>query len=84
MPRLDMVAVDIESSLMHVAQQMVDGGHSRLPVFEESIDHIYESRWRLVGTQEGEGFGHRQRTISINPRRIPSAILLLQPGSALR
>jgi len=39
-PRLDMVAVDIESSLMHVAQQMVEGGHSRLPVFEESIDHI--------------------------------------------
>ena len=25
---------------MHVAQQMVEGGHSRLPVFEESIDHI--------------------------------------------
>jgi CBS domain containing-hemolysin-like protein len=39
-PRLDMVAVDIESSLKHVAQQMVEGGHSRLPVFEESIDHI--------------------------------------------
>jgi len=39
-PRLDMVAVDIESSLMHVAQQMVEGGHSRLPVFEESIDHV--------------------------------------------
>ena len=39
-PRLDMVAVDIESSLMYVAEQMVKGGHSRLPVFEESIDHI--------------------------------------------
>ncbi len=39
-PRLDMVAVNIESSLKHVAQQMVEGGHSRLPVFEESIDHI--------------------------------------------
>lgn len=39
-PRLDMVAVDIDSSVMHVAEQMVDGGHSRLPVFEESVDHI--------------------------------------------
>ena len=39
-PRLDMVAVDIESSLKHVAQQMVESGHSRLPVFEESIDHL--------------------------------------------
>jgi len=39
-PRLDMVAVDIESSLKHVAHEMVESGHSRLPVFEESIDHI--------------------------------------------
>ena len=39
-PRLDMVAVDIESSLVHVADQMVGGGHSRTPVFDESIDHI--------------------------------------------
>lgn len=39
-PRLDMVAVGIDSSLVFVAEQMVQGGHSRIPVFEESIDHI--------------------------------------------
>ena len=39
-PRLDMVAVGIDSSLIFVAEQMVQGGHSRIPVFEESIDHI--------------------------------------------
>ena len=39
-PRLDMVAVEIDSSLVHVAEEMVKGGHSRLPVFEESVDHI--------------------------------------------
>lgn len=39
-PRLDMVAVEIDSSLIHVAEQIVQGGHSRIPVFEESVDHI--------------------------------------------
>ena len=39
-PRLDMVAVGIDSSLIFVAEQMVQGGHSRIPVFEKSIDHI--------------------------------------------
>ena len=39
-PRLAMVAVGIDSSLIFVAEQMVQGGHSRIPVFEESIDHI--------------------------------------------
>ena len=39
-PRLDMVAVGIDSLLIFVAEQMVQGGHSRIPVFEESIDHI--------------------------------------------
>jgi len=39
-PRLDMVAVDVDSSLIYVAEQMVQGGHSRIPVFEDSVDHI--------------------------------------------
>lgn len=39
-PRVDMVAVDVDSSLNQVAEQMVDGGHSRIPVFDESVDEI--------------------------------------------
>ena len=39
-PRLDMVAVDADSSLVQVSQNMVQGGHSRLPVYEETIDRI--------------------------------------------
>ena len=39
-PRLDMMAVECSSSLVQVAEQMTQGGHSRLPVYEESIDHI--------------------------------------------
>ena len=39
-PRLDMVAVDDKSSLTHVADQMVQSGHSRVPVYEDTIDHV--------------------------------------------
>ena len=40
MPRLDMVTVDVTSTLAEVAESMSQNGHSRLPVFEESIDSI--------------------------------------------
>lgn len=39
-PRLDVVAVDSDSSLVQVIDQMIKGGHSRLPVYEETIDRI--------------------------------------------
>jgi len=39
-PRLDMNAVEVSSTLVQVAEMMVQGGHSRLPVFEDNIDHI--------------------------------------------
>jgi CBS domain containing-hemolysin-like protein len=40
MPRLDMVTVDIMSTLPEVAVSMSQNGHSRLPVYEENIDSI--------------------------------------------
>ena len=39
-PRLDMMAVECSSSLVQVAEKMAQGGHSRIPVYEESIDRI--------------------------------------------
>lgn len=39
-PRLDMMAMECNSSLVQVAEQMAQGGHSRIPVYEESLDHI--------------------------------------------
>ncbi len=39
-PRVDMVAVDINSSLAQVAALMGEKGHSRLPVFSQTIDAI--------------------------------------------
>jgi len=39
-PRLDMVTIDVTSTLSDVAVSMSQNGHSRLPVIEESIDSI--------------------------------------------
>ncbi len=39
-PRLDMVAVDTECTIQQVAEAMVNGGHSRLPVYEQTEDRI--------------------------------------------
>ena len=39
-PRLDMDVVEAESPLEVVAETMVSRGHSRLPVYEETIDKI--------------------------------------------
>ncbi len=39
-PRVDMIAIESDSSLLEVAEKMFQGGHSRIPVYEESIDHI--------------------------------------------
>ena len=39
-PRMDIVAVDMTSSLNEVATMMVEQGHSKLPVYKETIDEI--------------------------------------------
>ncbi len=39
-PRLDMVAVDAETTIEGVAEKFIESGHSRMPVFEETLDQI--------------------------------------------
>jgi len=39
-PRIDMVAVNIHMQLDEAASVIVDAGHSRIPVFDESIDKV--------------------------------------------
>ena len=39
-PRGDMVAVDIGTSIAELADQMIKGGHSRIPVFRGDTDHV--------------------------------------------
>lgn len=39
-PRTDVAAIDVEDSLPDVLKLAVENGYSRLPVYEEDIDHI--------------------------------------------
>ena len=39
-PRLDMLAVAADDSLVQVSKLMINSGHSRLPVYEDTTDNI--------------------------------------------
>lgn len=39
-PRLDVVALDVDTPINDVLDLIIKKGHSRIPVYEESIDHI--------------------------------------------
>ena len=39
-PRIDIVAVVVDDSINDVLRLIIDGGHSRIPAYEESIDNI--------------------------------------------
>ena len=39
-PRIDAIVVDVEDTLSEALRLAVDNGYSRLPVYEEDIDHI--------------------------------------------
>ncbi len=39
-PRIDMVAIDVETSFQDALNTIISAGHSRIPVYEEHIDHI--------------------------------------------
>ena len=39
-PRIDVVGLDIDAPLDEALRTIVGAGHSRIPVYEESIDHI--------------------------------------------
>jgi putative hemolysin len=39
-PRIDVVALEINTPLLEALNTIVEAGHSRIPVFEESIDHV--------------------------------------------
>jgi magnesium and cobalt transporter len=39
-PRIDLVCAPVESSLDTLADRFIESGHSRVPVYEGSVDHI--------------------------------------------
>jgi magnesium and cobalt exporter, CNNM family len=61
-PRLDIAALDIETPLAEALNEFVQSGHSRLPVYEETIDNIKGllyakdllNVWRGGGSTQGQ------------------------------
>jgi putative hemolysin len=39
-PRIDMICAPVESTLDTLAERFIESGHSRIPVYEDSIDHV--------------------------------------------
>jgi putative hemolysin len=39
-PRIDIIAIDVSDNLINLVNIAIDGGHSRIPVYEETIDNI--------------------------------------------
>ncbi|MCF7793135.1 MAG: hemolysin family protein [Candidatus Cloacimonetes bacterium] len=39
-PRVDIVSVEISETLTSVRESIIDSGHSKIPIYEESIDNI--------------------------------------------
>ncbi len=39
-PRIDMLALDVETSISDALKALVDSGHSRVPIYEGTIDNI--------------------------------------------
>jgi CBS domain containing-hemolysin-like protein len=61
-PRIDIVALDVAMSRDELVPAIIDAGHSRIPVYERSIDRIIgtlHTQDLLVKVLEGEDFSIR-------------------------
>jgi len=72
-PRTDMVCVPAETSLLETARVSEETGYSRLPVYEESVDHIVGIVYAkdMVVALEGDGSG----LTAIDIARKPAAVV---------
>ncbi len=68
-PRIDIVAVEVETPLSEVAGKMLERGHSRLPVYEETIDHVL-----------GVVYSRDLLQFLVAPEEHPSLISVIRPA----
>lgn len=63
-PRIDIVALDMHTPLEEARRLIIEAGHSRIPVYEESLDHIrgmlYAKDLLEVWHEGGEDFDMRR------------------------
>ncbi len=64
-PRIDMVALDVSTPLRDATATAIESGHSRIPVFEDTVDHIvgilYAKDLLTVFHQQDQAGGSDQR-----------------------
>ena len=73
-PRVDLVAVDIADGMAAIEKAFQESGYSRLPVYEDSIDHI-------VGILHEKDFYTQRATKGV--REMMSQPLCVMPGTQL-
>jgi CBS domain containing-hemolysin-like protein len=70
-PRTDIIAISADASLEQAGQTIEQAGHSRIPVYEESLDRIVGVLYAkdLIGLNNGEPFDVRRlmRTVPYVP-----------------
>ncbi|MGH7460668.1 MAG: hemolysin family protein [Longimicrobiales bacterium] len=86
-PRQDIKALEVNSDLAEVMHFLIEEGHSRVPVYEEELDHIVgvllakDMLPYLVGSQ-GQGFSLRE--VMREPFFVPDTKLLGELMTELR
>jgi putative hemolysin len=81
-PRLDVVALKIDTPLEEVVHTVLDAGHSRIPVYDDNIDHIRgllyaKDLLKLWGRGDnGDALGHLLRPAYFVPEGKPAMDLL--------
>ncbi len=72
-PRIDIVGLDGEDNVNEALRLIIDGGHSRIPVYEDSIDNIVGILYaKDIFAHLGEDFDQLQvKTLMRQPYYIP-------------
>ncbi len=64
-PRTDVKGIEVDADLEHVKEAIIECGHSRIPVYEQSLDHILgilyaKDMIRFVRAKDSSDFDIRQ------------------------
>jgi magnesium and cobalt transporter len=74
-PRVDIVAIDVETPFAEVVRRMVEEGHSRLPVYQDDLDHIIG----MVHVKDILGFVATGRTTTM--AKLVRKVLFVAPST---
>jgi len=74
-PRVDIVGVELGTPFAQVVQLLIDEGHSRLPVYEDDLDHIVG----MVHVKDVLGFVASGKTAPLS--RLLRKVLFVAPSS---